>query len=145
MVVLAALNVAAAGPLSLAWIRLLPEEPAAFGSSPSAPDDARSSFGVARHWSSLFLAALVTAAYVIRFPGFPVAILRRWLHSSFPDSDASWVAFAVYTFFVVALGLSACYASVHHARTRVPLGLAATFTLALWLLTPMLRMALLTG
>jgi hypothetical protein len=145
LVVLAVLNAAAAGPLGLAWIRFLPEEPPPFVNPSSSSDDTASAPDVTSPLIAFFLLALVTFGYVIRFPGFPLNIPLHWLHFFFSDSDIGWIVFAVYTFFVVGLGLTACYAAVHATRMRLPLVLAATFTLALWLLTPALRMALLAG
>lgn len=145
LVVLVVLNVAAAGPLALAWIRFLPEEPPPFASPSSPADDTTSAPDTANLLLTFFLLALVTFACVLRFPGFPLNVPLHWLHSFFSDSDISWIVFAVYTFFVVSLGLTACYAAVHATRMRLPLALAATLTLALWLLTPTLRMALLAG
>jgi hypothetical protein len=141
LVLLATLNMAAAGLAGLAWARMLPEELPPFVSPQSSPG--HKSSDVSNRLISFFLLVLVTVAYVIRFPGFPLIVPLRWLHSSFSDSDVAWIVFAVYAFFVVGLGLTACYAAIRSTRTRVPLALAATFTLFLWLLTPMLRAALL--
>jgi hypothetical protein len=142
LVLLAALNMVAAGSAGLAWARMLPEELPPFASLPSSPPGHKAS-DVGNRLSSFFLLVLVTVAYVVRFPGFPLNVSLRWLHSSFSDSDVAWIVFAVYAFLVVGLGLTACYAAIQSTRTRVPLALAATFTLFLWLLTPMLRAALL--
>jgi hypothetical protein len=145
LVVLVVLNAAAAGPLGLAWIRFLPEEPPPFAGPSSSSDDTANTPEIGSRLIAFFLLALVTFGCVIRFPGFPLNVPLHWLHSFFSDSDIGWIVFAVYTFFVVGLGLTACYAAVHPTRMRVPLVLAATFTLALWLLTPTIRMALLAG
>jgi hypothetical protein len=145
LVVLATLNMAAAGPLGLAWICFLPEEPPPFASPSSGADDKPTTPSVTSRLILFFLLVLTTAAYVIRFPGFPLSVPLRWLHSSFSDADFGWISFAVYAFFVVGLGLTACYAAVHAPRMRVPLALAATFTLALWLFTPALCLALLAS
>jgi hypothetical protein len=145
LVVLVVLNVADAAPLALAWIRFLPEEPPPFAAPSSSSDDTINALDIASPLLTFFLLALVTFGYVLRFPGFPLNVPLHWLHSFFSDSDIGWIVFAVYTFFVVSLGLTACYAAVHATRMRLPLVLAATFTLALWLLTPAFRMALLAG
>jgi hypothetical protein len=147
LVALTALNLAAAAPLSLAWIRILPEEPPPFEiSPPDPPNDADVSRpGVGVHLATFFLVSLVTVGYVVRFPGFPLSPPMCRLHSVLSDSGVGWVAFAVYTFFVVALGLTACHAMLRTDRMRIPLGSAAVLVLVLWLLTPTLRLALLFG
>jgi hypothetical protein len=141
LVLLAALNVAAAGSAGLAWIRMLPEELPPFASLLSSPGHNTSDVG--NRLVSFFLLVLVTVAYVVRFPGFPLNLPMLRLHVFLSDSDAAWIVFAAYAILVVGLGLTACYAAIQSTRTRVPLTLAATCTLFLWLLTPMLRAALL--
>jgi hypothetical protein len=141
LVLVAALNMAAAGSAGLAWTRMIPEELPPFVSLQSSPGHKSSDVG--NRLISFFLLVLVTVAYVVRFPGFPLNLPMLRLHVFLSDSDVAWIVFAVYAFFVVGLGLTACYAAIQSTRTRVPLALAATFTIFLWLLTPMLRVALL--
>jgi hypothetical protein len=148
---LAVLLVGTAIPLAYAWARVLPEDAPPFkiepGSFPAVDLEPREAPAKNRRVDllSLLLLLCVTAAYLIRFPGVPVAALLHWLHSIFPAAAANWIVLGGKIVLVVGTGLAACLATVRPGPMRVPLVTAASLVLTLWLLGPILQSALLSG
>jgi hypothetical protein len=145
---LVALIVAPGIPLAFAWARVLPEDPPPFkiepGSFPSvelepppAPTKNRR-----RDLASVALLACVTLAYLLRFPGIPGGALVHFLDSFFAPGTATWIVFGADTFLLVATGFTACYAVLRPGPLRIPLTAAAALVLILWLLSPLLQLAL---
>ena len=145
---LAALIIAAGIPLAFAWARVLPEDPPPFqiepGSFPSV--DLEPPLEPPKHRKgdlvSIALLACVTLAYLLRFPGIPRGPIVHSLDSIFAPATTTWIVFGADTFLLIATGFAACYALLRPGPLRVPLTAAAALVLILWLLSPLLQMAL---
>jgi hypothetical protein len=148
LLALATLIVAAAIPLAFAWARILPEEPPPFqiepGSFPSVDLEPPHEVSARPERNALTISLLVcvTIGYVLQFPGFPRDAALRWLNTILSGSTATWVTFGAKTALIVITGFAACYAILRPGPLRIPLSLAAVLVLILWLLAPLLRMAL---
>src|SRR5580704_12262571 len=98
---LAALLIAAAIPLAFAWARLLPEEPPPFpiqpGSFPTIDQGPQQPARKRDLVVSIALLVCLTLAYLIRFPGFPSAVLLRWLNTLVSAPVEYWTVFAART------------------------------------------------
>jgi hypothetical protein len=146
LVAFAALLIAAAAPLASAWARLLPEEPPPFGLPPSpAPPGQMSSNPETRRKGdpfAIFLLLCVTLSFLLKFPGLPVAALLQSLSLWMPREDFNWLVLGARAFFVVVPGLAAVYSAIRPNPIRIPLIAAGVFVILLWLLSPMLRVAI---
>jgi hypothetical protein len=147
---LAALFVAAAIPLAFAWARILPEdrppfeiEPPSYPSVELEPpqDPPRDPM---RNPVAIVLLVGITMGYILEFPGFPREALLRWLASIFSVSATTWIAFGANTLLIVAAGGAIGYAILNPGPLRFPLATAAALVLILWILVPLLRIALLS-
>lgn len=149
LLALVALLVAAAIPLAFAWARVLPEEPPPFqiepGSFPSVDLEPPQEVSARPERSGLaiFLLVCVTLGYVLQFPGIPRDAALRWLNTVLSDPTATWVALGIEAALMAITGFAAGYAILRPGSLRTPLGMAAALVLILWLLGPLLRLALL--
>ncbi len=146
-VALIALVVAAGIPLAFAWARILPEDAPPFklepGSFPSVDmEPAALSTKRKREAISLVLLLCITTAYLVRFPGMPVAPLLHWLGSTFSATSTNGIVTSVRFVLLAGTGLAACIAAVRPGRMRGPLIAAAGLALLLWLLEPILQSAM---
>jgi len=151
LLALAALLVAAAIPLAFAWARILPEdlppfeiEPPSYPTlewepPPEPPRDTK------RDPIAIVLLVGVTIGYLFQFPGFPCDAILRWLSSFFSASAAVWIVFGADALLIVTASGAACYAILNPGPLRVPLLAASALLLILWLLAPLLHMALVAG
>jgi hypothetical protein len=148
---LAALFIAAGVPLAYAWARLLPDDPPPFpiepGSFPTIdeelPQEALSR--TKRDLVAIPLLVCVTLAYLIRFPGFPNAVVFRWLNSTVSPAGTAWIIIATRILLITACIAATVYAALRNGPLRIPLAAAATLVLILWLLSPLLTAALLSS
>lgn len=147
---LAALVVAAAIPLAFAWARILPEDRPPFEIEPPSypsveleppPEPSPDS---KRAWVAIVLLVGVTVGYILEFPGFPRDALLRWLASMFSASAGPWIAFGANTLLIVTAGGAIGYAILNPGPLRFPFATAAALVLILWVLAPLLRIALLS-
>jgi hypothetical protein len=146
-VFLCALVVGAAVPLAMAWARVLPEDAPPFArnedslhSAKEEPCEEEKSRN--RDPFAIVLLVFVTLSYALRFPGFPVDAVLRWLSTRMPEAWWDWGILAGRAFFVVTPGLAACYSAVRPNSLRVPLIAGGILVLLLWLLQPMLFAAM---
>jgi hypothetical protein len=146
---LAALLIAAAIPLAFAWARLLPEEPPPFpiqpGSFPTIDQGPQQPARKRDLVVSIALLVCLTLAYLIRFPGFPSAVLLRWLNALVSAPVEYWTVFAARTFVIASSGAACVYAALRSGPLRIPLAAAAALVLLLWFLGPVLQVALLSS
>lgn len=145
LVAFATLLVAAAAPLASAWARLLPEEPLPFETSaPSPPEQMPSDRETRRRAGpfTIFLLLCVTLTFLLKFPGVPVAALLQVLSARMPPEDFHWLVLGARGFFVGLSGLAALYSAIRPNPIRIPLIAAGVFVILLWLLSPMLRVAI---
>jgi hypothetical protein len=152
LLALAALLIAAAVPLAYAWALLLPEEPPPFpiepGSFPSVDHEPPAEASRTRKCDlimSVTLLVCLTLAYLIRFPGFPNALLLRWLSAVVSVPTEYWTIFAARIFVIASAGAAGIYAALRASPIRIPLATAAVLVLLLWFIAPLLRVALLSG
>jgi hypothetical protein len=147
-VFLCALVVGAAAPLAIAWARVVPEEAPPFARKEDSPRGAKEELpgeeGRSRNRDpfAVVLLVFVTLSYALRFPGFPLAAVLRWLSTRVPEAWWDWGLLAGRAFFVVTPGLAACYSAVQPNSLRVPLIAGGILVLLLWLLQPMLFAAM---
>jgi hypothetical protein len=148
---LAALLIATAIPLGFAWARLLPEEPTPFpiqpGSFPTIDQESLPQHPATRSRDlvvSIVLLVCLTFAYLIRFPGFPNAVLLRWLSAIVSAPVEYWAIFAARIFVIASAGAACFYAALRPGPLRIPLTIASALVLLLWFLAPLLRVALLS-
>jgi hypothetical protein len=146
---LAALLVAAVIPLAFAWARILPEdrppfeiEPPSYPSVELEPLPERSP-NSNRDWVASLLLVGVTTGYIFEFPGFPRDTFLRWLNSIFSTSATAWIVFGANTLLIVSAGGAIGYAILNPGPLRLPFATAAALVLILWLLAPLLQVALL--
>jgi hypothetical protein len=146
---LAALLIAAAIPLAFAWARLLPEEPPPFpiqpGSFPTIDQGPQQPARKRDLVVSIALLVCLTLAYLIRFPGFPSAVLLRWLNALVSAPVEYWTVFAARTYVIASSGAACVYAALRSGPLRIPLAAAAALVLLLWFLGPVLQVALLSS
>jgi hypothetical protein len=148
-VVLIVLVVGAGIPLAFAWARILPEDAPPFkiepGSFPSVDlEPTAPARNPKRDPLSIALLLCVTITYLVRFPGMPVAAVLHWLDGSTSGATVSSLLIATRVVLLVGTGLAACIAAVRSTRLRAPLIAAAGLTLLLWLLGPILQIAMLS-
>jgi hypothetical protein len=146
---LAALLIAAAIPLAIAWARLLPEEPPPFpiepGSFPNIEQERRPEPSATPKGDlilSVVLLICLTLAYAIRFPGFPKAALMHWLDGVVSGPTEYWLVLCARIFVIAAAVAAIAYAIRRPGPFRIPLASAAALVLILWFLAPLLNVAL---
>jgi hypothetical protein len=149
-VMLAALLMAAGVPLAVAWTRLLPDEPPPFSVEPGSfpaideelPQEPRPR--IRPDFVAVFLLAILTLAFLIRFPGFPTGRLLQWLNT-IAALNAHWIVLAIRILVIAACLVAGIYAGLRRGPLRIPLAAAATLVLILWFLSPVLKGALLSS
>ena len=152
---LVALYVTATIPLAYAWARVLPEERPPFDIKPPAdpgvgqkpaPEAASQQ---RRKIMAIGLLICVTSAYLLQFPGFPQTAAYSWALSwvgaLFSGATAAWILFGTEMCLIALIGFAACYAFLNPGPLRIPLTTAAALVLILWLLSPLLRIALIAS
>jgi hypothetical protein len=149
LVALALLLIVAAAPLAYAWARLLPEErppfePVGAGTAPEEVAPGGKTLPK-RDRFAVFLLICVTMSYLLRFPGVPLAPALQWLSTLLPADYLNWAVMGARAFFVVVPGLGVVYSAVRPNPIRTALILGGLLVLALWLLSPALRAALVTS
>jgi hypothetical protein len=145
---LAALNLGTAVPLAFGWARLLPEETPPFqiprGRRRRRSEYARSSEEEEARRDPLAIALLlcITVSYAVQLPGIPRNSGFTSIPTVVPQDTYGWVQFALTWFLAVAPGFGAAYSLLRPNFLRVPLIVAGTLILLLWLLSAPLRAAL---
>ena len=149
LVALALLLIVAAAPLAYAWARLLPEErppfePTGAGTAPEEVAPGGKTLPK-RDRFAVFLLICVTMSYLLRFPGVPLSPALQWLSTLLPADYLNWAVMGARAFFVVVPGLGVVYSAVRPNPIRTALILGGLLVLALWLLSPVLRAAIVTS
>jgi len=145
---LAALNLGTAVPLAFGWVRLLPEETPPFQISRTRlrrrSEYAHSSEEEETRRDPLAIALLlcITVSYAVQLPGIPQNSGFGSIPTVVPGDTYGWVQFALTWFLAVAPGFGAAYSLLRPNFLRVPLIVAGTLILLLWLLSAPLRSAL---
>ncbi len=146
LLALAALLVSAAAPLAYAWASLLPEEPSPFEvrAANLPPEDfmANGKSPVKKDLWAVFLLGCVTLSYVLRFPGLPVSAGLQWLSTLLPTDYFNWTVLAGRWLFLVLPGGTAAYSALRPNSMRIALIAGGLLVLALWLASPILRVAI---
>ena len=152
---LVALYVTATIPLAYAWARVLPEERPPFdikppaGASVGQKPTQQAGALQRRKIIAIGLLICVTAAYLLQFPGFPQTAAYSWaiswIGALFSGATAAWILFGTEMCLIAVIGFAACYAFLNPGPLRIPLTTAAALVLILWLLSPLLRIALLAS
>jgi hypothetical protein len=145
---LAVLNLGAAAPLAFGWLRLLPEEAPPFQFHGAS----RRRWSVYAHSSdeeesrrdplAIVLLFCITVTYAVQLPGVPRNLGFGSIPTVVPHDAYGWVQFALTWFLVLVPGFGAAYSLLRPNFLRVPLVVAGTLTLLLWLLSAPLRAAL---
>src|SRR5467141_5411752 len=145
---LAALNLGTAVPLAFGWVRLLPEETPPFQISRTRlrrrSEYAHSSEEeeTRRDPLAIVLLLCITVSYAVQLPGIPRNSGFGSIPMVVPEDTYGWVQFALTWFLAVAPGFGAAYSLLRPNFLRVPLIVAGTLILLLWLLSAPLRSAL---
>jgi hypothetical protein len=145
---LAALNLGTAVPLAFGWVRLLPEETPPF-QIPRGRRRRRSEYAhgseeeeTRRDPLAIALLLCITVSYAVQLPGIPQNCGFGSIPTVVPQDTYGWVQFALTWFLAVAPGFGAAYSLLRPNFLRVPLIVAGTLILLLWLLSAPLRAAL---
>jgi hypothetical protein len=145
---LAALNLGTAVPLAFGWVRLLPEETPPFQIA-SARRRRRSEYAHSREEEetrrdplAIVLLLCITVSYAVQLPGIPGNSGLGSIPTVVPQAAYGWIQFALAWFLAVAPGIGAAYSLLRPNFLRVPLIVAGTLILLLWLLSAPLRAAL---
>src|SRR5262245_57722163 len=102
LLLLVALQLAAATPLVLGWLRLVPPEREPFGSPSEAPKAERDFFAV-------FLLANVSLSVLLRIPGLDLTAAAAWAANLLPPEPRSYAALVTFAWFGFIPGLAAAY------------------------------------
>lgn len=146
---LVTLFVVAAIPLAYAWARVVPEERPPFEIEPPLYPGVEleplpeQSTQPRRKTLAIALLVCVSISYLLQFPGFPRDAVLHWVGAVLSGSAAAWAIFGAEMGLIAATGFAACYAFLNPGPLRIPLTAAAALVLILWLLSPLLRIALL--
>jgi hypothetical protein len=147
-VFLCVLMVGAAVPLAIGWVRVLPEEQPPFASREVSSQGSKNEVSAEKAKTrkhdpfAVVLLAIVTFSYVLQFPGLRGDAVLHWFATRMPETWLSWMLLAGRAFFVVTPGLAACYSVVQPNSLRGPLISSGILVLLLWLLQPMLFVAM---
>jgi hypothetical protein len=147
-VLLGGLVLGAGVPLAMAWVHLLPEDAAPFGSPEKATRSPGESLepGEMRERRSdpiaVGLLVFVTISFILQFPGVPRDAVFHWLASRFDATSADLITLGARAFFAFVPGLAACYSLLRRNFLRIPLLGAGILVLLLWLFGPLLQAAL---
>lgn len=136
LVLLSALILAAAAPLVMAWMRLLPPEREPFDALDATPRrEPRDSIAI-------LLLCFTTLSYLARLPGVPLEAFRLWLEARFLAPWPEYLFLAITFFLVFAPAFAACYSLLRRNPMRTPLIWAGVLVLLFWLASPYLLVAL---
>ena len=91
---------------------------------------------------AVFLLGCVTLSYVLRFPGLPVSAGLQWLSTLLPTDYFNWTVLAGRWLFLVLPGGTAAYSALRPNSMRIALIAGGLLVLALWLASPILRVAI---
>ncbi len=140
LVLMMALLLAAAAPIVVAWLALLPAEPEPFARAgdPKPVNEHSDQDRPRRDPFALFLLVNTTFSVLLRFPG-----VDSWLRMSQPGhwiagDTVDTVVMIAWIWFGFIPALSAAYSAVRPNPIRVPLLAGGIATLALWLARPWL-------
>jgi hypothetical protein len=131
LVLLVALLLAAATPVVVGWLRLVPPEREPFGTSRVAEKPERDAFAV-------FLLANISLSVLLRIPGVDMAAAAAPVASLLLPDPRSYAGLVAFVWFGFIPGLAAAYSAVRANPLRGPLLLGGIFTLLLWFLSPSL-------
>jgi hypothetical protein len=146
-VLLCALLLGAAIPISFAWARVLPEEDPPFrferNSKPGAPviDRGRTEPYLPRDPYALVLLIYVTLSYLSQFPGLPRKAVLARLAAHAPEARVKWFLLVLEGFIVIVPAVAVCYSLLRPNPLRLPLIVAGVLVLLLWWLAPGLQSA----
>ena len=129
LVLLVALVLAAATPLVLGWLRLLPPEREPYGSASETPNAERDGFAV-------FLLANVSLSVLLRIPGLDLAAAAGRAADLLSPEPRAYAGLVAFVWFGFIPGLAAAYSVVRANPLRGPLVAGGILTLLLWFLTP---------
>jgi hypothetical protein len=91
---------------------------------------------------AIALLLCITVSYAVQLPGIPQNSGFGSIPMAVPQDTYGWVQFALTWFLAVAPGFGAAYSLLRPNFLRVPLIVAGTLILLLWLLSAPLRAAL---
>jgi hypothetical protein len=136
LVLYSLLLLAAASPVAIAWLKVLPAEREPFAAAGEAPHkEERDAFAI-------FLLANITFSLLLRVPGVNspafVGQLAKWL----PADWSNHVVMVSFIWFGFIPGLAAAYALIRPNPLRWPLAIGGALTLCLWLAAPFLLAAI---
>ena len=127
------LLLAAAGPIVVSWLLILPSEREPFAKHGDAPPKK------ARDPFAIFLLANISVSLLLRIPGIEGAVhsvnLAKWL----PGEYANQAVMIAFIWFGFVPGLAAAYSAVRANPIRLPLLAGGVLTLVLWLAGPWLQ------
>ena len=126
------LLLAAATPIALAWMALLPAEREPFA-RPDEPPAAK-----ARDGFAVFLLVNISVSLLLRVPGFDAHPLSSKLIALLPADWAESALMIVFIWFGFVPGLTAAYSAVRANSIRVHLLMGGLLTLVLWFVGPWL-------
>jgi hypothetical protein len=126
------LLLAAACPVLMAWLRLLPAEREPFAAPGEKPqNEEHDAFAI-------FLLANISLSLLLRIPGMDSAALAAHAAKWLPPDWANHVVMVGFIWFGFIPGLAAAYALIRPNPVRWPLVIAGVLTLGLWLAAPFL-------
>lgn len=132
LVLFVLLLLAAAAPIVLGWLALLPSEREPFASQgeilTKAPRDA----------FAIFLLVNISLSVLLRVPGFGGTPLSFYIATIIPPDWADQALTIAFIWFGLISGLAAVYSAVRVNPIRVPLIFGGALTLILWLVGPWL-------
>jgi hypothetical protein len=127
------LVLAAAGPIVVSWLLILPSEREPFA-RPGEPPAKK-----ARDPFAIFLLANISVSLLLRIPGIEGAVsslnLMKWL----PGDYVNQAGMILFIWFGFVPGLAAAYSAVRANPIRLPLLAGGVLTLLLWLAGPWLQ------
>jgi len=130
------LLLAAASPVVIAWLRVLPAEREPFAAPGEKPQkEERDAFAI-------FLLANISLSLLLRIPGVDSAALAGHAAKWFPAEWANHVVMVGFIWFGFIPGLAAAYALIRANPVRWPLVIGGILTLGLWLAAPFLIAAI---
>jgi len=146
LALLTTLLILAAAPLAFAWARLLPEEPEPFRAQRQRDDEP----ALPPNWKgrrrgdtfAIFLLAVATTSYFVKFPGMPVDRGLNLLGRLVPQPYMGWVVLGGRAFLVAEPGLAAANSTLRSNPLRATLIIPGELVTALWLASPYLVAAI---
>jgi hypothetical protein len=138
VLLLMALLLAAALPLALGWMQILPPEREPF----APPDKTQSSPPNDRDRFAIFLLANVSISLLAAIPGVVDSLHLDWVVQFLPASWAEHFGMVLLIWLVFIPALAAAYAAVRSNPIRAHLIAGGILVLALWLLSPTLLASL---